>query len=332
MAKQKSTGKLDSAIADMQGEYGEETIVRLENMDRKMERLSSGLLSVDLAIGGGWPRGRIMEVFGPPSHGKSALMLTTAASALRGGLEVLYVDAEHSYEPIWWGIHGVTEKIIVSWPDYGEQGLDVIENSVLRGIDLVIVDSVEGLVPRAELEGEQGESHMGLKARMMGQGLRKIKDAVAKSKTAVIFVNQLRKNITPYGPPEVTTGGEALKFWSSIRMDVRSKEVIKEGDQQVGLRTRAKVKKNKTAAAFLEGCFDIYTGNCKCHRAGIDQGADVLDVGVEHGVIEKSGGAWFSIGGEKLAQGRDNSAQMILANPELHQSIIAAIFKARDAK
>jgi recombination protein RecA len=332
MSAKKSTGKLDAAIADMQGEYGEETIIRLENKGVKvLERISSGLLSVDLAIGGGWPRGRIIEVYGPPSHGKSSLMLSTAASALQSGFEALYMDAECSYDPLWAELHGVTEKIIIAQPEYGEQGLDIVEHCVQDGVDLVIVDSIEGLVPRAELEGEQGEAQMGVKARMMGQGLRKLKDAVSKSKTVLIFVNQLRKSLSAYGSPEVTPGGEALKFWASIRCDVRRKDKIKEGDKEVGLRTRVKVIKNKTSPAFMEGAFDIYTGSCKCHRAGIDQGADVLDVGIENGVIEKSG-AWFSFNGERIGQGRDNASQFILANVQTHKAILEAIFAARDKK
>jgi len=284
--------------------------------------ISSGSISVDAALGvGGFPRGRVVEVFGPESSGKTTLALQVIAQAQAAGGAAAFVDAEHALDPTYARKLGVDiDNLIVSQPDYGEQALEITSALISSGvIDVVVVDSVAALVPKAELEGEMGDSFMGLHARLMSQALRKITGAVAKANACMIFINQVREKIgVMFGNPETTTGGRALKFFSSVRVEVRRMSALKDGEQVVGNRTKVKVVKNKVAAPFREAEVDILYGE------GISREGDLIDLGSEQGIVEKSG-AWFSYGGERLGQGRDNARVFLKEHPEIRQRIDAGL-------
>lgn len=306
---------LDDAIAKIEKEYGKGAIMRLgENANLNIESIPTGSLSLDIALGiGGIPRGRIIEIYGPESSGKTTLALHMIAEAQKLGGTAAFIDAEHALDPQYSKNLGVdTENLIISQPDTGEQALEITESLVRsNAVDLIVVDSVAALVPKAEIEGEMGDSHMGLQARLMSQGLRKLTGAISKSKASVIFINQLREKIgVMFGNPETTTGGRALKFFTTVRMDIRRIDSLKKGDDIIGNRVRVKVVKNKVAPPFKKAEFDIMYGT------GISKVGSVLDAAVEAGIVEKSG-SWFSYGDAKLGQGRENSKAYLQENSDL---------------
>lgn len=310
---------LDDAIAKIEKEYGKGAIMRLgENANLNLESIPTGSLSLDIALGiGGIPRGRILEIYGPESSGKTTLALHMIAEAQKLGGTAAFIDAEHALDPTYSKNLGVDiENLIISQPDTGEQALEITEGLVRsNAVDLIVVDSVAALVPKAEIEGEMGDSHMGLQARLMSQGLRKLTGAISKSKASVIFINQLREKIgVMFGNPETTTGGRALKFFTSVRMDIRRIDSIKKGDDIIGNRVRVKVVKNKVAPPFKKAEFDIMYGT------GISKVGSTLDAAVEAGIVEKAG-SWFSYGEAKLGQGRENSKNFLLENPDLLEEI-----------
>ncbi len=316
MDKQKA---LETALAQVEKQFGKGSIMRLgENAGMSVEAISTGSLSLDIALGiGGVPKGRIIEIFGPESSGKTTLALHIIASAQKNGGEAAFIDAEHALDPVYARALGVdVESLLVSQPDTGEQGLEIAEALVRSGaLDVIVVDSVAALVPRAEIEGEMGDSFVGLHARLMSQALRKLAGAIAKSNTVAIFINQLREKVgVVYGNPEVTTGGRALKFYSSVRIDVRRKEQLKSGSEIVGNRTKVKVVKNKIAPPFKEAEFDIMYGE------GISYYGELVDLGVELGFVQKSG-AWFNMGETRLGQGRDNAKLFLKEHPEMAQEL-----------
>jgi recombination protein RecA len=297
---------LETAISQIEKDYGKGAIMRLGSRDVlvPVSVIPTGALSIDAALGvGGVPRGRVIEIYGPESGGKTTLTLHIIAEAQKMGGQAAFIDAEHALDPIYARKLGVdVDNLLVSQPDNGEQALEIAQKLIQSGaVDVIVVDSVAALVPRAELEGDMGDPQMGLQARLMSQALRKLTAIVSKSRTCLIFINQIREKIgVMFGNPETTTGGRALKFYSSIRLDIRRIQSIKEGDRVIGSRTRAKVVKNKVAAPFREAEFDILYGE------GISREGDLIDLGVEKGVLEKSG-TWISFGGERLGQGRDNA-------------------------
>jgi len=311
---------LEAAIAQIEKSYGKGSIMRLGSKDVlvPVSVIPSGCLSLDAALGvGGFPRGRVIEVYGPESGGKTTLTLHVIAEAQKLGGQAAFIDAEHALDPVYARKLGVdVDNLLVSQPDHGEQALEIAETLIRSGgVDVVVVDSVAALVPKAELEGEMGEPQMGLQARLMSQALRKLTAIVSKSKTCLIFINQIREKIgVMFGNPETTTGGRALKFYASMRVDIRRIQAIKEGDRVVGSRTRAKVVKNKVAAPFREAEFDILYGE------GISGEGDLLDLGVEKGVIEKSG-TWLSFGGERMGQGRENARVFLKENKDIREKI-----------
>src|SRR5687767_5950960 len=283
-----------------------------------IESISTGSISIDYALGiGGLPRGRVIEIYGPESSGKTTLSLQVIAEAQKRGGMAAFVDAEHALDAAYAGKLGVdTDNLLVSQPDSGEQALEIAEVLIRSGaVDVLVIDSVAALVPRSELEGEMGEAQMGLQARLMSQALRKLTSIVAKSKTCLIFINQLREKIgVMFGSPETTTGGRALKFYASIRLDIRRIASLKEGDEVIGSRAKVKVVKNKVAPPFREAEFDILYGE------GISKEGDLLDLGVEQKVIEKSG-AWYAIDGERMGQGRENARQFLKDNPDIRTEV-----------
>jgi recombination protein RecA len=315
---------VELAFSQIEKQFGKGSIMRLGGKDgiQPIPVISTGSISLDWALGvGGFPRGRVIEIFGPESSGKTTLALQTIAQAQKLGGVAAFVDAEHALDAKYAQKLGVDlDNLLVSQPDNGEQALEITEVLIRsNGVDVVVVDSVAALVPRAEIEGEMGEAQMGLQARLMSQALRKLTGVVSKSKTSLIFINQLREKIgVMFGNPETTTGGRALKFYSSVRVDIRRIGAIKDGDAVVGGRTRVKVVKNKVAPPFREAEFDVMYGE------GISREGDLLDKGVERNIIEKSG-TWFSYGGERLGQGRENAKAFLKANPNSANAIEAKL-------
>lgn len=322
MAKEINVGKekaLEMALSQIEKQFGKGSVMKL-GADSKLEVdvIPTGSLSLDLALGvGGIPKGRIVEIYGPESSGKTTVTLHMIAEAQKMGGTAAFIDAEHALDPSYAKSLGVDiENLIVSQPDTGEQALEITEALVRSGaIDIIVVDSVAALVPKAEIDGEMGDSHMGLQARMMSQALRKLTGAINKSNTCAIFINQLREKIgVMFGNPETTTGGRALKFYASVRLDVRKIDTIKQGDDMVGNRTRVKVVKNKIAPPFKQAEFDIMYG------LGISKEGDILEVGADAGIVDKAG-AWYSYNDSKLGQGKENCKQFLKENPEIMNEI-----------
>jgi len=317
---EKKERAIELAIAQIDRQFGKGSIMRLgdEKAKIKIDVIPTGCLSLDAAIGvGGIPRGRITEIYGHESSGKTTLALHIIAEAQKAGGYAAFVDAEHALDPVYAEKLGVDIKnLLISQPDSGEQALEITETLVRSGaIDVIVIDSVAALVPRAELEGDMGDSYVGLQARLMSQALRKLAGAVNKSNTAVIFINQIREKIgVMFGNPETTTGGRALKFYTSVRLEIRKLTTIKEGDSVIGTRTKVKVVKNKLAPPFRETEFDILYGQ------GISYEGDVLDMAVQAGIVQKSG-SWYSYGDERLGQGRENAKSYLKENPELFREI-----------
>ncbi len=311
---------IEIAVVQIEKQFGKGSIMRLGQRGAiaPMDFISTGSISIDYALGiGGLPRGRVVEIFGPESSGKTTLALQVIAEAQKTGGMAAFVDAEHALDAAYAQKLGVDlENLLVSQPDNGEQALEIVEVLIRsNSVDVVVVDSVAALVPKAEIEGEMGEAQMGLQARLMSQALRKLTGAVSKSNTTLIFINQLREKIgVMFGNPETTTGGRALKFYASVRIDIRRIASIKDGDQVIGGRTRVKVVKNKVAPPFREAEFDVMYGE------GISKEGDLLDLAVEKRIVEKSG-AWFAFGGERLGQGRENAKQFLKENPEIRQTV-----------
>jgi recombination protein RecA len=306
---------LEMALAQIDKQYGKGSIMRMgEKGTMAIETVPTGALALDLALGvGGLPRGRVVEIFGPESSGKSTLAMHVVAEAQRNGGICAYIDAEHAMDPVYAKAIGVDiDQLLISQPDTGEQALEIADMLVRSGaLDVVVIDSVAALTPRAEIEGEMGDSHVGLQARLMSQALRKLTANLNKSKTIAIFINQLREKIgVMFGSPETTPGGRALKFYSSVRLDIRRIESIKDGAEVVGSRTRVKVVKNKVAPPFRQAEFDIMYGK------GISREGSLLDIGVDLGIVKKSG-AWFTYEGEQLGQGRENAKTFLSQNPEI---------------
>lgn len=306
---------LEMAISQIEKQFGKGSIMKLgEDSKMSFESVSTGSIGLDLALGiGGIPKGRIIEIYGPESSGKTTVSLHVIAEAQKTGGTAAFIDAEHALDPVYAKKLGVDiDNLIVSQPDTGEQALEIAEALVRSGaVDIIVVDSVAALVPKAEIEGEMGDSHMGLQARLMSQALRKLAGSINKSKTVAIFINQLREKIgVMFGNPETTTGGRALKFYASVRLDVRRVDSIKQGNDVVGNRTRVKVVKNKVAAPFKQAEFDIMYGE------GISKTGDILDVATSLDIIDKSG-AWYSYGDHRLGQGRENGKQFLKDNPEI---------------
>ena len=306
---------LDAALGQIEKQFGKGSVMRMgDNLSMNIESIPTGALALDLALGiGGLPRGRIVEVYGPESSGKSTLAMHAVAEAQRNGGICAYIDAEHAMDPVYARAIGVNvDDLLISQPDTGEQALEIADMLIRSGaLDVLVIDSVAALTPRAEIEGEMGDTHVGLQARLMSQALRKLTGSLSKSNTIAIFINQLREKIgVMYGSPEVTPGGRALKFYASVRLDIRRIESIKDGAEVVGNRTRVKVVKNKCSAPFKQAEFDILYGK------GISREGSILDVAVELGFIKKSG-AWFTYEGEQLGQGRENVKNFLTENPQL---------------
>jgi recombination protein RecA len=320
------TVNLANAIAQIEKSYGKGSIVRLGNREVlvPVSVIPTGSISLDAALGvGGFPRGRVIEIFGPESGGKTTMSLHVIAEAQKMGGQAAFIDAEHALDPIYARKLGVdVDNLLVSQPDNGEQALEIAEALIKSGaVDIIVVDSVAALVPKAELEGDMGDPQMGLQARLMSQALRKLTGIVSKSRTCLIFINQIREKIgVMFGNPETTTGGRALKFYASIRLDIRRIQAIKDGDKVVGSRTRGKVVKNKVAAPFREAEFDILYGE------GISREGDLIDLGVDKGLIEKSG-TWMSYGTERMGQGRENSRVFLKENIAVRDKLEAALRK-----
>lgn len=335
LAKEEATDRnkaLEMAIGQIEKQFGKGSIMKMgENAHMKIESISTGAMSLDLALGvGGLPRGRVVEIFGPESSGKSTLAMHVVAEAQRNGGICAYIDAEHAMDPVYAKAIGVDiDELLISQPDNGEQALEIADMLVRSGgLDVLVIDSVAALTPRAEIEGEMGDAHVGLQARLMSQALRKLTSNLNRSRTIAVFINQLREKIgVMYGSPEVTPGGRALKFYSSIRIDIRKIEAIKDGAEIVGSRTRAKVVKNKCAPPFRQAEFDIMYG------FGISREGSLLDVGVDLGIVKKSG-AWYTYDGEQLGQGREKAKEFISNNPglmaELDEKVRAVVGMVAD--
>jgi recombination protein RecA len=324
MAESERDRALGVALSQIEKQFGKGSIMRLGSKEAivPIAVIPTGALSFDAALGvGGFPRGRVVEIFGPESSGKTTIALQVVAEAQKTGGMAAFIDAEHALDPIYARKLGVdVDNLLVSQPDYGEQALEIAEALVRSGaIDVLVVDSVAALVPKAELDGEMGDSHVGLQARLMSQALRKLTGIVAKSRTCLIFINQIREKIgVMFGNPETTTGGRALKFYSSVRIDIRRIAAIKDGEQMVGSRTRVKVVKNKVAAPFREAEFDIMYGE------GISREGDMIDLAVNNNIVEKSG-AWFSYKGERIGQGRENAKTFLKENKDMLARIEAEL-------
>ena len=317
---------LEQAIAQIEKQFGKGSIMKLgEAPVQEIEVIPTGCLTLDMALGiGGVPRGRIIEIYGPESSGKTTVSLHIVAEAQKMGGTAAFIDAEHALDPVYAQRLGVDIKnLYVSQPDTGEQGLEIAESLVRSGsVDIVVIDSVAALTPKAEIDGEMGDSHVGLQARLMSQALRKLAGITSKTKTCVIFINQLREKVgVMFGNPETTPGGKALKFYSSVRLDVRKGEILKDGDQSVGARTKVKVVKNKMVPPFKTAEFDIVFG------LGVSKEGCLLDLAVEYDIVQKSG-AWFSYNGEKFAQGKEKAKGVLANNPEMFTEIET---KVRDA-
>lgn len=319
--KQASRGKaLDAALSQIEKQFGKGAVMKLGQKEAavKAEVIPTGSISFDLSLGiGGFPRGRVVEIFGPEATGKTTLALHVIAEAQRRGGQAAFIDAEHALDPQYASKVGINvDELLISQPDYGEQALEIAEVLVRSGaVDVIVVDSVAALVPKAELEGEMGDAHMGLQARLMSQALRKLTAIVSKSKTCFIFINQIREKIGVFvGSPETTTGGRALKFYASMRIDVRKLATLKEGEEVVGSRVKVKIVKNKLAPPFREAQFDIIFGE------GISREGDLVDSGLQYGILEKTG-TWYSYKGERLGQGRENVKKLLKENKELADQI-----------
>lgn len=322
--KQKALGL---ALDTIEKQFGKGSIMKLgEYHTANVECIPTGALSLDIALGGGLPKGRVVEVYGPESSGKTTLTLHAIAEVQRAGGTAAFIDAEHALDPAYAKRIGVdVENLLLSQPDNGEQALEITETLVRsNAVDLIVVDSVAALVPRAEIEGEMGDSHMGLQARLMSQALRKLTAVISRSKATVIFINQIRMKIgVMFGNPETTTGGNALKFYSSVRMDIRRIGQIKQGDDVIGNRTRVKVVKNKIAPPFREAEFDIM------YNQGISTSGDILDLATKHEIVEKSG-AWFAYNGEKIGQGRESAKQYLEEHPKLMDELVKKVKAAAE--
>ncbi len=327
MEKREKEKALDVAIAQIEELYGRGSIMKMGDKGalEPIAAVSTGSLELDGALGvGGLPRGRVVEIFGPEASGKTTLALHVIAEAQRAGGAAAFVDAEHALDPKYAETLGVkTDELLISQPDTGEQALDITEVLVRSGaIDVVVIDSVAALVPRAEIEGEMGDAHMGLQARLMSQALRKLTGAISKSRTCVVFINQIREKIgVMFGNPETTTGGRALKFYASVRLDIRRIAAIKDGDTVVGSRVKVKVVKNKVAPPFREAEFDIVYGE------GISRAGSLIDLGTQQKIFEKSG-AWYAYNGERIGQGRDNAKRFLLENPAIAAEVEAKLREA----
>jgi recombination protein RecA len=319
MATEERTKAIDLAIAQIERQFGKGAIMKMgEQGGLQIEAIPTGSVALDLALGiGGIPRGRITEIYGPESSGKTTLAQHVIAEAQKLGGSAALVDAEHAFDPLYAEKCGVDlDSLLISQPDTGEQALEIVETLVRSGaLDVVVIDSVAALVPRAEIEGDMGDAHVGLQARLMSQALRKLAGAISRSKTSVIFINQLRMKIgVMFGSPETTSGGNALKFYASVRLDIRRIEQLKQSTDVVGNRVRVKVVKNKVAPPFRQAEFDIM------YNRGISRSGSLLDIGVDMGIIQKAG-AWFSMGDERLGQGRENAKEFLESNPEIMTEI-----------
>ena len=318
---------LELTLGQIEKQFGKGSILRLGSKEAivPVSVISTGSIAIDSALGiGGFPRGRICEIFGPESSGKTTIALQVVAQAQKNGGMAAFIDVEHALDPIYARKLGVdVDNLLVSQPDYGEQALEITGALIASGsIDVLVVDSVAALVPKAELDGEMGDSHMGVQARLMSQALRKLTGVVSKSKTCLVFINQIREKIgVMFGNPETTTGGRALKFYSSVRVDIRRIAAIKDGDVVIGNRTKVKIVKNKLAAPFREAEFDIIYGE------GISREGDLIDLGLVQNLVEKSG-SWFSYKGERVGQGRENAKQFLKDNPDLRQQLETDLRKA----
>ena len=316
---------MEATLGNIEKSFGKGSIMRLGAEAEKMESISTGSIGLDYALGvGGLPKGRIIEIYGPESSGKTTLALHVVAEAQKKGGIAAFIDAEHAFDRFYAAKLGVDiENLLISQPDYGEQALEIAENLIRSGaIDVIVVDSVAALTPKSEIEGEMGDSKMGLQARLMSQAMRKLTATINKTGCICIFINQLREKIgVMFGNPETTTGGNALKFYSSVRIDIRKVSQIKDGENVLGSRVKVKVVKNKVAPPFRKAEFDILYGE------GISRSGEIVDLGVEMGIIKKSG-SWFSYGDSKLAQGRDSVKKLIEDNPELADELAAKIFEA----
>jgi len=324
-ADKKREAALDAAIKQIEKNYGAGSIMKLaEDQIVAVPGIPTGALSLDLALGGhGMPRGRICELFGPEGSGKTTLALHVIAGAQKLGGVAAFIDAEHAMDPIWARKLGVSlEQLLISQPDTGEQALEICELLIRsNAVDVIVIDSVAALIPKAEIEGEMGDQHMGLQARLMSQAMRKLVGAICKSRTCVIFINQIRMKIgIMFGNPETTPGGNALKFYSSVRIDIRRVSTIKEGEQSVGNRVRARVVKNKVAPPFRAGEFDIMFDH------GISYEGDLIDLGIEHGIVEKQG-SWLSLGEVRLGQGREHAKTFLAENKDLAEELRLAIIR-----
>ena len=327
MDEKERSRALETALSQIEKQFGKGSILRLGSKDAivPVSVISTGSISLDAALGvGGLPRGRINEIFGPESSGKTTIALQVIAEAQKAGGIAAFIDVEHALDPAYARKLGVdVDNLLVSQPDYGEQALEITAHLIASGqIDVLVVDSVAALVPKSELDGEMGDSHMGLQARLMSQALRKLTGSVSKSNTCLIFINQIREKIgVMFGNPETTTGGRALKFYASIRLDIRRIAAIKDGDAVVGNRTKVKVVKNKVASPFREAEFDIIYGE------GVSKEGDLLDQGVAQNIIEKSG-SWFSYKSDRIGQGRENARQFLKDNPDIRRTVDTEVRKA----